>query len=162
MEFRVPELGEGVYEAELVEWLVQPGQGVRRGDHLAEVMTDKATMELPSPFSGTVDTLLAEPGETIEVGQLLLKYSVRGFCRRSFAVGGRGSDPRMTRLRRASPAARDTAHNVPRQQRPAGHRQWPPTPGNCRRAGGAQDGPLAGNQSARRARQWAGRSCVDR
>ena len=60
MEFRVPELGEGVYEAELVEWLVRPGHRVRRGEHLAEVMTDKATMELPAPFSGT-DRCIARP-----------------------------------------------------------------------------------------------------
>ncbi len=52
MDYRVPELGEGVYEAEFVEWLVRPGQHVERGQSLAEVMTDKATMELPSPFAG--------------------------------------------------------------------------------------------------------------
>ena len=73
MEFRVPELGEGVYEAELVEWLVRPGQSVQRGSGLAEVMTDKATIEVPAPFSGTIDALLAQPGETIEVGQILLR-----------------------------------------------------------------------------------------
>ncbi len=75
MEFRVPELGEGVYEAELVEWFVQPGQPVRRGEALAEVMTDKATMDLPAPFSGTVEALFAEAGQSIEVGQLLLRYA---------------------------------------------------------------------------------------
>ena len=75
MEFRVPELGEGVYEAELVEWLVRTGDSVCRGDALAEVMTDKATMELPAPFSGSIDALIAQAGETIEIGQLLLRYS---------------------------------------------------------------------------------------
>ena len=62
MDFQVPELGEGVYEAELVEWRVQPGDAVRRGDALAEVLTDKATMELPSPFVGTISALSAKPG----------------------------------------------------------------------------------------------------
>ncbi len=75
MELRVPELGEGVYEAELVEWLVRPGQPVRRGDPLAEVMTDKATMEIPAPFSGKIEKLVAAAGQIIEVGQLLLRYS---------------------------------------------------------------------------------------
>lgn len=75
MEYSVPELGEGVYEAEIVEWLVRPGDKVLYGQNLAEVMTDKATMELPAPFAGTIETLAAEPGQTIEVGQVLLRYS---------------------------------------------------------------------------------------
>jgi len=74
-EYSVPELGEGIYEAEIVEWLVRPGDTVQYGQNLAEVMTDKATMELPAPFAGTIETLAAEPGQTIEVGQLLLRYS---------------------------------------------------------------------------------------
>ena len=54
MDFKLPELGEGVYEAELVAWHVKPGDMVKRGQNLMEVMTDKATMEVPSPFAGTV------------------------------------------------------------------------------------------------------------
>ena len=54
MDFNVPELGEGVYEAEFVAWLVKPGDTVKRGQSLMEVMTDKATMEVPSPFAGTI------------------------------------------------------------------------------------------------------------
>ena len=58
MEFRLPELGEGVYEGELTGWLVKPGDTVKRGQSLLEVMTDKATMEVPAPFAGTI----GEPG----------------------------------------------------------------------------------------------------
>jgi pyruvate dehydrogenase E2 component (dihydrolipoamide acetyltransferase)/2-oxoisovalerate dehydrogenase E2 component (dihydrolipoyl transacylase) len=74
MEFRLPELGEGVYEAELVRWFVAPGGAVKRGQYLLEVMTDKATMEVPSPFTGTVTEVLAEPGQTIKVGDVILTY----------------------------------------------------------------------------------------
>jgi 2-oxoisovalerate dehydrogenase E2 component (dihydrolipoyl transacylase) len=74
MDFALPEIGEGVYEAELVRWLVEPGTTVKRGQGLAEVMTDKATMEVPSPFVGTITTLCAQPGQTIKVGQVLLTY----------------------------------------------------------------------------------------
>ena len=72
--FRVPELGEGVYEAELVEWRVQPGDHVRHGQPLAEVMTDKASMELPAPFTGVIRKLRIEPGATFQVGQEILEY----------------------------------------------------------------------------------------
>ncbi len=74
MEFALPEIGEGVYEAELIRWLVEPGSTVKRGQALAEVMTDKATMELPSPFAGSITTLRAQPGQMIKVGQVLLSY----------------------------------------------------------------------------------------
>jgi 2-oxoisovalerate dehydrogenase E2 component (dihydrolipoyl transacylase) len=74
MDFALPEIGEGVYEAELVRWLVEPGATVQRGQALAEVMTDKATMEVPSPFTGVISALHAQPGQTIKVGQILLTY----------------------------------------------------------------------------------------
>ena len=75
MDFRLPELGEGVYEAELVSWLVKPGDRVKRGQGLMEVMTDKATMEVPSPFAGTITGLQAEPGRQIKVGDVVLSYA---------------------------------------------------------------------------------------
>lgn len=78
MDFRLPELGEGVYEAELVSWLVKPGQAVKRGQNLMEVMTDKATMEVPSAFAGTVGELRAEPGQILKVGQVALTYEPAG------------------------------------------------------------------------------------
>lgn len=74
MDFALPEIGEGVYEAELIRWLVEPGAAVKRGQPLVEVMTDKATMEVPSPFAGTITSLNAQPGQSVKVGQLLLRY----------------------------------------------------------------------------------------
>src|SRR5690242_16678548 len=78
MDFKLPELGEGVYEAELVSWLVKPGDAVKRGQNLMEVLTDKATMEVPSPFAGTVGDLRAEPGEQLKIGQVVLTYEPAG------------------------------------------------------------------------------------
>jgi 2-oxoisovalerate dehydrogenase E2 component (dihydrolipoyl transacylase) len=75
MDFLLPELGEGVYEAELVRWLVKPGDNVKRGQSLIEVMTDKATMEVPAPFAGTVTAQRAEPGALLKVGDVVLTYS---------------------------------------------------------------------------------------
>jgi pyruvate dehydrogenase E2 component (dihydrolipoamide acetyltransferase)/2-oxoisovalerate dehydrogenase E2 component (dihydrolipoyl transacylase) len=78
MDFPLPQLGEGVYEAELVDWKVQPGQAVRRGQILLEVLTDKATMEVPSPFTGTITAVHGEPGQQIKVGQVILVYTPAG------------------------------------------------------------------------------------
>src|SRR5437764_9514641 len=78
MDFHLPQLGEGVYEAETVRWLVHPGDAVRHGQGLMEVMTDKATMEVPAPFAGTVTELRVQPGATVKVGDLLLSYTPAG------------------------------------------------------------------------------------
>jgi pyruvate dehydrogenase E2 component (dihydrolipoamide acetyltransferase)/2-oxoisovalerate dehydrogenase E2 component (dihydrolipoyl transacylase) len=78
MDFRLPELGEGVYEAELVSWQVKAGDTVKRGQNLMEVLTDKATMEVPSPFAGTITALHVEPGRQIKVGQVILSYGSVG------------------------------------------------------------------------------------
>jgi 2-oxoisovalerate dehydrogenase E2 component (dihydrolipoyl transacylase) len=78
MDFALPEIGEGVYEAELIRWLIQPGEAIKRGQPLAEVMTDKATMEVPSPFLGTITALRAQPGQEVKVGQVLLTYEGAG------------------------------------------------------------------------------------
>jgi 2-oxoisovalerate dehydrogenase E2 component (dihydrolipoyl transacylase) len=75
MNFALPEIGEGVYEAELTQWLVKPGDTVKRGQNLLELMTDKATMEVPAPFVGTIAELKAEPGDKIKVGEIILTYT---------------------------------------------------------------------------------------
>ncbi|HLJ96907.1 MAG TPA: dihydrolipoamide acetyltransferase family protein [Gemmataceae bacterium] len=78
MEFQLPELGEGVYEAELVSWLVKVGDSVKHGQNLMEVLTDKASMEVPAPFTGCVTELRAEPGQSIKVGDVVLTYTPAG------------------------------------------------------------------------------------
>ena len=78
MDFPLPPVGEGLIEVELVRWLVRPGDAVARGQGLAEVMSDKATMEVPSPFAGTVSSLAATPGTKVKVGELFLTYESIG------------------------------------------------------------------------------------
>lgn len=77
-EFRLPDLGEGLTEAEVVTWLVAPGDTVTLNQTLAEVETAKAVVELPSPYEGTVSTLHAEAGQTIAVGAPLIAFDVVG------------------------------------------------------------------------------------
>lgn len=75
---KMPDVGEGVAEAELVEWNVKVGDLVREDTVLAAVMTDKATVEIPSPVEGKVSWLGGEIGEIIAVGSVILKIEVAG------------------------------------------------------------------------------------
>ncbi|GAB4099478.1 dihydrolipoamide acetyltransferase family protein [Sinomonas halotolerans] len=70
--FRLPDLGEGLTEAELVRWLVAVGEEIAVDQPIAEVETAKAVVEVPSPFGGTVAVLHGEPGETLDVGAPLI------------------------------------------------------------------------------------------
>ncbi|MBO0664037.1 2-oxo acid dehydrogenase subunit E2 [Jiella sp. MQZ9-1] len=75
---RLPDVGEGVAEAELVEWHVEVGDPVKEDMTLAAVMTDKATVDIPSPVDGTVNWLAGAIGDTIAVGSPLVKLEVDG------------------------------------------------------------------------------------
>ncbi|MFB6301377.1 MAG: dihydrolipoamide acetyltransferase family protein [Haloferacaceae archaeon] len=75
-EFRLPDVGEGVAEGEIVEWLVEPGDPVSEDQPVAEVETDKALVEIPSPYDGTVHELHADPGEVVPVGEVVISFDV--------------------------------------------------------------------------------------
>lgn len=72
--FKLPDLGEGTVEAELMEWHVKPGATVKEDDVIADVMTDKANVEIPSPVSGTVVATTGQPGDMIAVGSDLIIF----------------------------------------------------------------------------------------
>jgi pyruvate dehydrogenase E2 component (dihydrolipoamide acetyltransferase) len=72
--FILPDLGEGVHEAELIKWRVTPGQTVKEHDILAEMETDKALVEVPSPRAGTIKQLHGSEGEILHVGNVLVTY----------------------------------------------------------------------------------------
>ncbi len=72
VSFKLPDIGEGIHEAEVVRWLVQEGDQVREFDPLVEVQTDKALVELPSPLSGQVREIKAKAGELARVGEVLV------------------------------------------------------------------------------------------
>src|ERR1700716_3027082 len=78
MEFRLPEIGEGLYEAEVSRWLVKSGDMVKPGQGLLEVLTDKATMEVPAPFAGTIESFRVKEGQKIKVGEVVVAYHETG------------------------------------------------------------------------------------
>ena len=75
---KVPDIGEGIAEVELVEWHVKPGDAVAEDQALADVMTDKATVEIPSPVAGTVLWLGGERGQVMAVGSELIRIEAEG------------------------------------------------------------------------------------
>ena len=76
--FRLPDIGEGVVEGEVVEWMVEVGQEVKEDDAILSVMTDKATVEIPAPVDGKVISRKGEPGDIIAVGQICIEFEVEG------------------------------------------------------------------------------------
>lgn len=75
---KMPDIGEGIAEVELVKWYVQVGETVSEDQTLADVMTDKAMVEIPSPVAGTVLALGGTPGQVMAVGSELIRLEVAG------------------------------------------------------------------------------------
>ena len=99
--FLLPDLGEGVHEAEILTVAVSTGQEVQEGDLILEVETDKAAVEIPSPITGTVGTIHVEPGEMARVGDVLITFET---------AGGAVARGRSTRLCRAGERRRCPSH----------------------------------------------------
>ena len=77
-EFKLPDIGEGVVEGEIVEWMVAVGDTVKEDDPILSVMTDKATVEIPAPCDGTVASLVGDAGDIIPVGGICIVFDVEG------------------------------------------------------------------------------------
>ncbi|ABR47459.1 catalytic domain of components of various dehydrogenase complexes [Alkaliphilus metalliredigens QYMF] len=73
VEFKFPDIGEGISEGILTKWMVKAGDNIKEGESLCEVETDKVTTELPSPATGLVNSLKGEEGDTIYVGDVIVK-----------------------------------------------------------------------------------------
>ena len=97
--FYLPDLGEGLEEAELIEWSVRVGQRVEENDILAKMETAKALVEIPSPRAGVIGTLHAKPGQAVKVGAPLVTFKVR-----SAASSGNGG-ARATETPKATPSS---------------------------------------------------------
>jgi 2-oxoisovalerate dehydrogenase E2 component (dihydrolipoyl transacylase) len=108
---KLPDVGEGVAEAELVEWHVKVGDFVREDATLAAVMTDKATVEIPSPVDGEIVWLGAEVGDVVAVGSDLVRLKVKG--------DDISAAPKAVAPRAKAPAAQ-TAESAPSTTRPIG------------------------------------------
>ncbi len=104
-DVKLPELGEGVTEGELVKWLVQPGDSVKADQPIAEVLTDKATVEVPSPVAGTVKELKFKPGQVVAVGSTMI--TLEGGAAKAAAPAAKA--PEAAKVSAPAPAAAPAA-----------------------------------------------------
>src|SRR5213083_2539635 len=77
-EFKLPDIGEGVQEGEVVKWFVKEGDPIKENDPVVEVMTDKVTVQIPSPVTGKVLRLREKEGEVVKVGATLVVFGEDG------------------------------------------------------------------------------------
>jgi 2-oxoisovalerate dehydrogenase E2 component (dihydrolipoyl transacylase) len=127
---RTPDIGEGIAEVELVAWHVKPGDEVKEDQVLADVMTDKATVEIPSPVSGKVGELMAEVGQQVAVGADLIRLEIEGAGNEKAgakkavaATAERTLDPGLRRDDRAeAPSARVPSADAPPAHAPVAMR----------------------------------------
>ena len=75
IEFKLPDIGEGIAEGEIVKWLVAEGDAVEEHQAVVEVMTDKATVEVPAPASGTLARILAKEGDSLAVDAVIMEFA---------------------------------------------------------------------------------------
>ena len=108
---RLPDIGEGIAEAELTEWHVGPGDVVREDDLLAVVMTDKAAVEVPSSVDGTVLELGADIGEAMAVGSVLIRIEVDGEGNEAEAAGETVAPPDIERTEAAPAVEAETSRD---------------------------------------------------
>ncbi|MBC7742944.1 MAG: 2-oxo acid dehydrogenase subunit E2, partial [Bdellovibrionaceae bacterium] len=109
VDVKLPELGEGVTEGELVKWTVNIGDTVKADQTVAEIMTDKATVEVPSPYAGTVKELKFKKGDVIKVENVLLTLSTSG------GASASASGPAATSSAVAASAHSAVTSNAPNQ-----------------------------------------------
>src|SRR5512140_848541 len=101
-EFKLPDIGEGVVEGEIVKWLVKPGDQIVEDQPLVEVMTDKATVTIPSPRRGKVVQVFGKEGDIAKVHQTLVVLEVEG--------AGAQEAPSLPAEHAGQPAPLQTAH----------------------------------------------------
>nr|WP_295234065.1 2-oxo acid dehydrogenase subunit E2 [uncultured Brevundimonas sp.] len=117
--FKLPDVGEGTAEAELVGWHVKVGDAVEEDQIIADIMTDKATVEITSPVAGTVVALYGEPGKSVPVGGPLVAFDVEGRGNVSTPVAAPKPAPKPAENATAASAAVSTAQRAPSATAPS-------------------------------------------
>lgn len=104
-EFRLPDIGEGIHEGEVVKWFVAKGDKVNEDDTLLEVQNDKAVVEIPSPVTGTVEEILVGEGTVAVVGDVLIRFDAPGY--ESESVEEEGKEETEAQVQATAEAGQD-------------------------------------------------------
>ena len=78
-KFKLPDIGEGIHEGEIVKWFAKVGDTIKEDDTLLEVQNDKSVEEIPSPVTGTIKSILVEEGTVAVVGDVLVEIDAPGY-----------------------------------------------------------------------------------
>jgi pyruvate dehydrogenase E2 component (dihydrolipoamide acetyltransferase) len=108
-QFRLPDVGEGLTEADIVTWRVKPGDTVADGQTIVEIETAKAVVELPSPYDGVVTRLLVDEGQTVDVGTPIIAVSTGGASSGPAEAASAPAEPAAAVAPAAEPAPERTA-----------------------------------------------------
>ncbi len=169
--FKLPDLGEGTVEAEIVEWHVQPGDEVKEGDVIVDVMTDKANVEVPAPVDGKVLRTSGEPGEVVGVGTELIALETTAVETQRGRREAAGQEAKRAPQRDDGKAAAKGAEPARKgaEPAPAGRAAKPPPPKPAppaavaagrepaaEQAGGRRDGRVITSPAIRRRAKEAG------
>jgi 2-oxoisovalerate dehydrogenase E2 component (dihydrolipoyl transacylase) len=118
--FKLPDLGEGTVEAEIVDWRVKPGDQVAEDDVICEVMTEKAAVELPSPVTGRVVSTTGQPGDMVPVGSALIVFETGAGAAAEAAESGAGASAKSDKVAAAGSDTVASASPVRSVSAPAG------------------------------------------
>ena len=133
--FKMPDLGEGTVDAEIVAWHAKPGDAVTEDQLIVEVMTDKAAVEVPAPVSGRVVSITGAPGDKVAVGSPLIVFEVGESPAATVPAAPRGSRARDSAPAAHAAAAAGRGRTVRRRPSPAGRQgRVMASPANRRRA----------------------------
>ncbi|HEU5367590.1 MAG TPA: dihydrolipoamide acetyltransferase family protein [Ktedonobacterales bacterium] len=110
LEFKLPDVAEGIHEAEILRWMVAPGEQVKLDQPMVEIQTDKSVAEIGAPVSGKVLDILVQPGTIARVGQVLVTLEPQGAASpRAASAPARGGEPAKAGLAAQPPGADSSA-----------------------------------------------------
>lgn len=118
-QFRLPDIGEGIHEGEIVKWFVKPGDEVQEDDVLCEVQNDKAVVEIPSPVKGKVEEVLVEEGTVATVGQVLITFDAPGYEDLKFKGDHEDEAPKEEKTEAQVQATAEAGQDVKKEEAPA-------------------------------------------
>ncbi len=143
ISFKLPDVGEGIAEGEVVKWLVHEGDSVQEHQAIVEVMTDKATVEIPAPAAGRLTRLVAKEGETVQVGGVLFELETAGAPRA--AETPREEEETVTAAASREPQRAEAAQRTAARAKPNGKVLAVPSARRVARDLGIDLGDVAGS-----------------